>query len=551
MPFFHHAVRTYEGYTLGSGAAAPPISPTPSGTPNPANAYDPPNPIYPLPFVPVDSSGNPLDPSKCDSTIKCATRSDGVPGPGVGPQCCGTLDQLKKAISSNLTALPTPNSTCPSPAPLTSDQIFQTAGDIATKLGINQSACTKKQSNQAKQQSTSGSFTQEASLGWFASESVTGAAQNSSSQNDQQNSEKGCGSSIINAVNVSNKQSQMQCIINNVTQNTTGRISITEGISITTAKLTPKEVEAFTALQIQNAADLLKLETQCATMVNGAMVQLAMSPAITQDKYNTAIKALQDFNTNIIEIMSKSHAAAEAMYSRDITTKNLKISLSGNAQMKASITLSSEAKSTLSTLAASVSKDVTSQALANTFGTSVLDPSVQEAASSATQNNSASASSSITNILSSTKLDINESGSLEINCPGGSITLIDTTIDQNFVATLIVNAVLSQSVTNGMTAATNFLSDSSNTQGVINKVAGLDDLQNALNAGIVGAINAGNAPVMAAVSANSIKYIIGAIVGLAVLFLLYKLFAGGSDNKNSGPLITPELINAAANAYRR
>jgi hypothetical protein len=100
------------------------------------------------------------------------------------------------------------------------------------------------------------------------------------------------------------------------------------------------------------------------------------------------------------------------------------------------------------------------------------------------------------------------------------------------VATVIANAVMNQAVTNGLSAATSFLSDTSNTQSVANKVAGVDDLQKALNAGVEGAIKAGNEPVTAAVAASSTNKIIGAVVTLAVLFLIYKFFIGGSSSSN-------------------
>lgn len=496
-PFFYYASRAYEGYETTTPSPITP-SPTPAGTPSPSSIFDSSTAIYPLPFAksPADIAPN---------------------------------GSFTKAIDSNMAVLP---NTCQQPPALTADDIFTKADDLAKATGSAQ-VCTKSSNNNASQNSSSFSAHGEMSA-FIASASMTAGGQHSETAQSQQNAQSGCGSSLTNATNVLMKQSQMQCVINNVSQTTTASAVIHMGVSITTTPLTSQEMTNLAALQSKNADNMLKLRTSYGQLIQGAVI--AGAPV-------ASIQVLSDFQTKVLTLADLANTRSEEAYSRDLNMTNVKISQTGSVSMKLSVQLSTSAQATLSSLASSVSKDVTSQALANTFGTSVLDPNVKQASSSATDANSASASSSISNVMNNTSLSVDQSGNIVISCPG-KLTLTNVTIDQNFVASVIANAVLNQAITNGLSAATNFLADTTQTQSVANKVAGIDDLQNALNAGVIGAINAGNAPVTAAVNASSMKYIIGAIVGLVALFLIYKLFFAGKSGGSQGPLISADVINA-------
>ena len=512
-PFFYYTSRdTYRECPASSGyfeyyTATTAPSPSPSSGPDP-KAYDPVNPIYPLPFAPIDSS---------DPTASAA---------------------LKDAVKSQMANLP---QQCQQPVELTTDDIFTTADKLSAAVGANQ-VCVKTTYNKATQNSSSLSANAQIDT-ILASASATVAAQHSESLNEQKNMQSGCASTLINAVNVANKQAQMQCVINNVSQSTSVSLNQNMTLSIITTK-TPQEEENLARLNELNANILAKLDT-LNTTVFAAAVMAGVSAA--------SLDALSNFQEKMKKLTTDANAAAASIYNRDINLTNVKLAQSANGQLKTSVTLSAAAQTTLAAIASTVSKDVASQAIANTFGTSVLDPNVKQAASTATQNNSSSASSSITNIMNNTALNVSQGGAITISCPG-KLTISNSVIDQNFIGSVIANAVLNQAVTNGMTAASSFLSDTQNAQSVANKVAGLNDLQDSLNAGIKGAIDAGNKPVTDAIAAGASKtsyiiYIIVAIAALAILLFLFK-YSSKSSGSGGGPLISSDLMKSATDAIK-
>jgi hypothetical protein len=477
-PFFHHyaPVSSYEGYEVTPAAEAVTFTP---------DKLDPSKPVYPLPAM--------------------RTAADKV--------------AFQKALESNMPTLP---QTCQSPPELKASNIFTKAEDLAKATGSDQ-VCVKSSANEATMNSTSMSASGQVST-WVADASFAMGAQHSESANKQSNFQSGCGASLTNASNILMKESQMQCVINNVSQSTSASANISAAVSIRTQPRTVQENDALAALQSKNSDNMLKLRTTYAQLIQGAILAKA-EPA--------SLQILSDFQGKVLALADAANTRSEDAYSRDLVLKKVTVKQTGSVTMKLSVQLSTSAQASLTNLAQSVAKDVTTQALANTFGTSVLDPNVKQASSSATEKNSAAASSSISNITSNTKLNVSMSGAIEISCPG-KLTLEDVTIDQNFVASVIANAVMNQAVTNGLSAASSFLSDTANTQSVANKVAGIDDLQKALNAGIKGAIDAGNAPVVASIAASSTNKIIGAVITLGVLFLIYKLFFGGGGKDGGG-----------------
>ena len=475
-PFFHHyaPVSSYEGYADLTKDEAVQFTP---------DKLEPSKAVYPLPPM----------------------------------QTAGDKAAFQKALESNMPTLP---QTCQSPPELKAADIFTKADALAKATGSDQ-VCTKSSDNQSATNSTSFSTSAQIAT-WVADASFTAGGQHSETAQSQKNAQSGCGSSLTNATNILMKESQMQCVINNVSQSTSASANISASVSIRTQPRTPQENEALAALQAKNSDNMTKLRTTYAQLIQGAVLAKADI---------ASVQVLANVQDKVLTLADAANTRSEDAYSRNLTLKKVTVKQTGSVSMKLSVQLSTSAQASLTNLAQSVSKDVTTQALANTFGTSVLDPNVKQAASNATEKNAASAASSISNITSNTKLDVSMGGAIEISCPG-QLTLEDVTIDQNFVATVIANAVMNQAVTNGISAATSFLSDTANAQSVANKVAGMDDLQKALNAGVEGAIKAGNEPVTAAVAASSTNKIIGAVVTLAVLFLIYKFFIGGSSSSN-------------------
>jgi len=460
------------------------------------------------------------------------------------------LEEYRKAIASNLEILPNDKETCDKPQELSESGIFAAADKLAEANGNNQ-VCSKDQYNKLKQASTSGGMAASIDT-WLVKASASMSFQDSSSSQEQKNSQSGCGAFLTNATNISNKQSQMQCIINKVSQNTTASISTSQNVEVSTKPLTPQQQSDLNNLQTAHSRELKELVLAQAKLVtdsterlqSGITKEIIANPSISQEiidklmaSNQKAIDSVQTFNTKLFELTTIAHAAQEKLYSRALKLTNATIKQFSNAQMKASISLSASATQQLATLSASIAKDTAAQAIANTYGTSALDPNIHQLASTATQNFSSSASSSITNIANDTRLSINQSGSVIISADG-YLDLNNIEIDQNFVATMVVQSILAQSITAGISAAASFLSDTSKAQSGANQIAGLNDLQNALNAGNIGAIKAGNDPLLAALGGGGGISIITIIVIVVVLIILYFLFGRSSSGSGGGmPII--------------
>jgi hypothetical protein len=516
-----------EGFVVANTSTVASV-PLPTGTPAPTvppDPYDPENAL-PLPFVPVDRNGRPLYSS--------------------GPQ---SRKALGDAIASNISEKNAQS--CQQPPSFSTDDIFAKASDIAGKLGGDQ-VCTKKQDNYASTNQTSMSIKGQVDA-LFVSASMAAAASHSETLQSQKMAQSGCGSLMITATNVSSKTAQMQCIINNVTSTTSANAVSNNSISIQTIGLTDTELDALTKYQQQSQVikenmtkeannAILKVLESHDKLVKDAMAdrqscyQMAIAAGIkdvTQikllcdDSFNQIIKskvdtqAILDFNTKAIELINEAAAVYQQLYTRNVNMKNTTINIDASTSVNVSTNLSTEQKSQLSTLAQSITKDVTAQKIANTFGTAVTDPNVKQATNKAIANQYSSASSSISNILSQTSVNTEDRNNIKLICPG-SINLDGVKIDIKFVAKVAVSATLTQAVTNGIQAAAAFVSDTKNTQDIANKVSGLDDLQNALGKTNADAIKAtGDAAALPPPKTSTIGYIIGGIVIIAILYFMF------------------------------
>ena len=508
-PFFQHytPLSSYEGYEVTPN----PTSSTVASTTAPSTSrdkFEPSNPIYPLP-VPNRPVGS--QPSAADKA------------------------KYQQAIESNIVDMP---QSCQGPSKISPADIFTKAEALAKATGSDQT-CIKATDNKVKTNSSSfGAKAEMSALFVDVSASISG--QHSETEQQQSNFQSGCGSSLTNAANVSIKEEQMQCIINNVSQSTTMGVNIGQTVNISTTA--PSESEIAAKAAIVNNAQKYKSELSItyAQLVASAVIAGAKPEAIT---------LLTDFGKAAIKLALAADAELVSTYSRDMEITGLEITQTTNAQLKLSVQLSTSAQASLTSIAQSISKDTAAQALANTFGTSVLDPNVKQAASNATERNLASAASSLSNIMNNTSIQMSGNQNVTISCPG-KLTLKNTKFDQNFVCSVMASALTNQAIANGMSAASSFLNETVKTQTVDNKVAGLDDLQKAMGDTNAKAIDAGNKPVVTAgIKDSIIKYIIAAVIGIAVLFLLYKLFAG-KNGKDGGSIFSPDTINAAANAMK-
>jgi hypothetical protein len=396
-------------------------------------------------------------------------------------------------------------SECQAPQQLKSADIFATATDLATKMGAD-TQCIKSAQNNASTQSASKAFDERSAISadyhakadaWIASASVSASAsaqhskttaeQQSGSQNNQASYSAGCGSMMITANNVAQKQLAMQCVINNVSQNTDISAGASSTITIHTTPLTDAEVANVATLQAANNK-IVQNNSNAIKDLYMILIQKAKpdgTPFYSADDIMKMIEPLKGFYD---KQQDKLNSAID-IYKRDINISNSTIKNIVLTSVKTFSELTTSAKSDLATLSASIQKDLTAQSIANDMGVSAQDPNVKTMASKACESTSSSSSSSITNILNSLKVTANASGKIDIYA-AGVINITNSVITNDITIQLATQAVMNQAVANSQSAAAQFMADSANTQGVVNKVAGLESLQKALGTTISDAISA-------------------------------------------------------------
>jgi len=454
-----------------------------------------------------------------------------------------SAQQWADANKNNLYNAATPvdpadsKSGCAQPPKVSLADLFDKASELAKQTGGNQE-CIKAAQNYATQHSNSGSMNASAEASALiasAKASMTASYQNSSSSQSQNNSEAGCGSLLINANNTLQQSAQLQCILNNYSQKSDQAISSSATITIRSLPLSTQQesnkADSTAAFEKMLATTLASNSQVYAQAVNVILANNSIAIEKGQAMLN-ALKAQQD---NALATIKASQKAVLDSYSRDVTMTNTKLSLKVDSKISVAVNMTTQVKNDLKTIQDETAKDVASQAIANTMGVSAQDPSVKAAASRAVQSNASSSSSTNTGISSEVKVTIVDSSNVLIEVPG-KIDMTGVTIDENIVCTLMTQAIMTQAVTSGLEAASTFLSDSKNTQGVVNQVKGLDDLQNALNAGNIGAIAAAGdvtkAGIAAFFSGDTIMYIVGGIVALGLIYWLTR----------------PDTIDAVSNA---
>ena len=396
-------------------------------------------------------------------------------------------------------------SQCQAPQQIKSADIFSTATDIAQRMGADVQ-CIKSAQNNASTQAHSKAFDQRNATdvdysakadAWIVSasvnaslhhqESTTSAEQQSGSQNNQASYSAGCGSTLITANNVVQKQLAMQCVINNVSQDTTINAGASATITIHTLPLTNAEVAARTILETANDK-ITQNNSNAVRDLYMILVQKAKpdgTPFYSADDIIKLIQPLSDFYSKQQDKMNLSLES----YKRDINISNSTIKNVVLSTVKTFNELSTSAKSDLATLSASIQKDLTAQNIANDMGVSAQDPNVKSMASKACESTSSSSSSSITNILNSLKATADASGKIDIYA-AGIINITNSVITNDVTLQMATQAIMNQAIANSQSTAAQFLSDTVSNQGAINKVAGLETLQKALGTTISDAISA-------------------------------------------------------------
>jgi len=458
--------------------------------------------------------------------------------------------------------------TCEKPDPIKPADIFNKASEIADSLGGNQE-CIKEARTKSDESGESSAYDErhgtdfdtqanyEANLllasakGGFSmsgrqKDSKTTAGQSHRTSMDNASLQKGCGSTLITATNMVQKQMAMQCVINNVSQTKEIKAGATATILVQTLPM--NDVEA--GLKEKAIAALLRIQTANSDSIKA--VTLALINRIDPTDLNFAAKITQTIlpMKDFYETQEKNMQLAVDSFDRSITIEDSVLSNTTDVSIKVFDELTTSAKSDLATLSASIQKDAVSQAMANDMGTSAMDPNVKSMAQRACESTSSSSSSSITNLLNNMKCTMDSKNTITI-ISVSRISLKRVKLTNNITTSLCAQSIINQAVTNALSASAQFMSDTKNSQDVVNKVAGLNDLQKALGDTVSNAIKENQAAVINAQNADTAQAlayqkkvqavteaqlyksplaIIGGVIIVAII--AYFIFGGKKDNNN-------------------
>jgi len=324
----------------------------------------------------------------------------------------------------------------------------------------------------------------------------------------------GCGALLVTSTNIVSKQKAMQCIVNSCKQDTNITLDTSASVTIETLELTPLQATQLAKLNndiIQERNQMIQSDNTLLTSLRGSSI----------DQMNLLTK----FIANRTALMNKAQKQQLYLYDRSITIRGTSIRVAANTQLAATIALSTEAQNKLSSLANDISKDVAQMEVANKLGVNAQDPVVKQIINQNSSKSISTSSSSITEIAQNTSIKSETKGVITISAPG-NITLENTTVDADICATIVVQQIMAQAVSNGLTLASQTLTDNKSVGKVLNDVKGLDDYQNAVNEAIKAGTNA--SPGFGSGSSSMIKYIIIGVVLLAALGIAAKMFSGGS-----------------------
>ena len=368
---------------------------------------------------------------------------------------------------------------CSQPQEIKLLDIFTTADQLAKASGADQK-CKTAISSLVKDSSTSGSVGAKVSalgglLGSAEMQAKFGTKDFESSLNQSQ---EGCGTYINKTNNIINQKSKIQCIVKESMTSVDSSMTNINSINIITTPLSDVDSKTFNKLM----DGVSKSYEKSFDAVKGVV------SVINDDKIksDTAIK--------LYDIASKSYDSASEnitdVYDRSADLVNVQLKQKITATMKTQCVLSTESKNAISDAAKQITEEVTKSTLEQTLGTSAQQPNIREMINNSSQNVESTSSSDIENTVKNVGAKMSSSNTIEISF-AGRLKMEGMVIDQDIVATLISDAIISDAMTKGVTAASDILSKSENLSEIVSVSKGQDDLIRESGEGAAKLANAG------------------------------------------------------------
>lgn len=370
---------------------------------------------------------------------------------------------------------------CSQPQEIKLLDIFTTADQLAKASGADQK-CKTAISSLVKDSSTSGSMGGKVSalgglLGDAEFQTKFGTKNFENSLNQTQ---EGCGTYINKTNNIVNQKSKIQCIIKESMTSVDSSMTNINSINIKTLPLTPEEIES----REKSLSQVTDSYDKALGLIKGILTVADFK----DEKYKkeTAIE--------LSTIASKSYETATdqitRQYDRSARLVNAKLKQTITATMKTQCVLSTESKNAISDATKQITEEVTKSTLEQTLGASAQQPNVREMINNTSQNVESTSSSDIENTVKKVGAKMSSENTMEISV-AGNLNMEGIVIDQDIVATLISDAIISDAMSKGVSTASDILSKNENLSEIISTSKGQDDLIRESGEGAAKLANAG------------------------------------------------------------
>jgi hypothetical protein len=352
---------------------------------------------------------------------------------------------------------------CSEPQQIKLLDIFTTADKLAKASGADEK-CKTAISSLVKDSSSNASIGMKTDV-LFASNEIQGKFGTKNFENSLNQSQEGCGNYINKTSNIINQKSKIQCIIKDSMTSVDSSMTNINSINIKTLRLSPEEIESR--------------ENSLARVTDSYDKALAALKGILTVADFKDEKLKKETSIELSLIATKAYETATdqitRQYDRSATLVNAKLTQTITATMKTQCVLSTESKNAISDAAKQITEEVTKSTLEQTLGASAQQPNIREMINNTTQNIESTSSSDIDKSVKSVGSKMSSANTMELSF-AGNLNMNGITIDQDIVATLISDAIITDAMTKGVTAASDILSKNQNLSEILSISKGQDDL---------------------------------------------------------------------------
>jgi hypothetical protein len=420
---------------------------------------------------------------------------------------------------------------CQTPTDIPPAEIFSKTSELADKLGASQE-CKKSADTAYSNASTSAGASASAS-GFGAEVKGEVHAQASYAEGSNSMSESGCGTLILAAQKIVTNSKKIQCIMQKSSQSTEMNVGLNASIKIITNPLTAQEqsdkaaaIKKWQEVNPPPVRQVPKFDDFKNDLFSGmpvitdpvafANMRTTLLKAAT-DAFNSAVKESADTYVKEKDSYDRSIASIQAAYSRDINMEGVNIGQKISGKIKANISLSSQEAAKMETLTKQIASTVAQAAIEQKSGLNALSPNLKSVTDTTSETNENLSSTSINSKIQSTKVSIKMNNELLITAPG-SLNMKNVNINQEIVADVAADVVISSAIDAGIKSASEMSSSSSVMNALKQESAGVDDLVKAQGEANAAAIQA------AQITLTSTYGSIFGILAIVLFLACYKFY---------------------------